>query len=215
MRVRVTDIVSVLAMIFVAFFTVSHFPDLPARVAVHFDLYGHPNGWMSRDMAAWSMPVFSLVIFLIVRFVSGLVPRASKPRANDSSVAAVSMLTVLFVSALHIVVLRLALGHSTSINDSLWLLLGGLFVSLGLVLPRLRRNGFAGFRTPWSMTSDENWARTQRFGGAMMVVTGLVAAFCGTVLGAVGAIISIAAILIGSFLPILYSLRLARNGGSD
>ena len=121
------------------------------------------------------------------------------------------MMTTLLMSALHVIVLRLALGHSTSINDSIWLLLGAFFVGLGLVLPRLRRNRWAGIRTPWTLASEENWARTQRFAGGTMVVSGLISAVCGTALGTIGAAISIAAILAGSLLPILYSRRLARE----
>lgn len=212
MRIRLTDVVSVLAMVFAAFFTIAHFPDLPERVAVHFDIHGKPNGWMTREWAAWFMPAFSLGMWLLVRFVGGLVPRANgASRANDSSLAMIAMMSTLLMSALHVIVLRLALGHSTSINDSIWLLLGAFFVGLGLVLPRLRRNRFAGIRTPWTLASEENWARTQRFAGATMVVSGLVAALCGTALGTVGAGIAIASILIASILPILYSRRLARE----
>lgn len=212
MRVRFADIVSVLALIFVGFYTFAHFDELPARVATHFDIHGKANGWMSRDLAAWFMPIFALVLWLFVRFVGGLIPRVGdKPRADDSSIAAVSMLTTLLMAALHVLIIRLALGHSTSINDSIWLLLGIFFIGVGLILPRVRRNGMMGFRTPWSLGSDENWARTQRFGGAMMVVSGLICAVCGTALGAVGAGISIFALLVGSILPILYSHRLAKS----
>ena len=41
--------------------------------------------------------------------------------------------------------------------------LGALFVMLGLVMPRVRRNPWVGVRTPWTLASDENWARTHRF----------------------------------------------------
>ncbi len=45
---------------------------LPLRMATHFDVHGHPNGWMSRDTAlcfGLGIPAFLLVIFTLVLLV--------------------------------------------------------------------------------------------------------------------------------------------------
>jgi len=38
---------------------------------------------------------------------------------------------------------------------------------------KLRRNFWAGIRTPWTLTSDVVWERTHRLGGWLFVLTGL------------------------------------------
>src|SRR5262249_37060667 len=45
---------------------------LPARMASHFDLYGQPNGWMSREASlgfALGLTIFMLLIFTGIGFM--------------------------------------------------------------------------------------------------------------------------------------------------
>src|SRR5262249_16835228 len=58
------------------------------------------------------------------------------------------------------------------IGGALAVLLAMLDIVLGLVFPRLRRNRWIGIRLPWTMSSDENWARAHRFGGKVFVIGG-------------------------------------------
>ncbi|HSO40475.1 MAG TPA: SdpI family protein, partial [Labilithrix sp.] len=104
-----------------------------------------------------------------------------------------------------------AIVPGASIARVIWLLLGGFYVALGLVLPRIKRNALMGIRTPWTLTSDENWARTQRVGGYAMVGAGVVAALFGTLGGTTGGAVAIAALLVGTLVPAAYSLVLARR----
>ena len=53
------------------------------------------------------------------------------------------------------------------------LLVGGLFVVVGNYLGKVRRNFFVGIRTPWTLASDEVWARTHRVGGWLFVLAGI------------------------------------------
>ena len=52
------------------------------------------------------------------------------------------------------------------------LLLGVLLIILGNVMPKARKNGLFGVRTSWSMSNDEVWRKSQRFGGFASVVAG-------------------------------------------
>lgn len=46
-------------------------------------------------------------------------------------------------------------------------------VLIGNVMPRLRPTWFMGIRTPWTLSSDDVWRRTHRFGAWTAVVAGL------------------------------------------
>ena len=52
------------------------------------------------------------------------------------------------------------------------LVLGVLMIGLGNVMPKARQNGLFGVRTSWSMSSDEVWRKSQRFGGFTAVLAG-------------------------------------------
>jgi len=66
-----------LAICYVLFFgyVISSYGDLPAKVASHFDIYGRPNGWMSREMCVG----FTLGLgILLPAFVIGMMGGAGK-----------------------------------------------------------------------------------------------------------------------------------------
>jgi len=91
---------------------------------------------------------------------------------------------------------------------SLGLIFGGFWVVLGLVIPRIRRNPWMGVRTPWTLSSDENWARTHRMAGYAFVAAGVLAVLAVFVGCAIAAPILIVA---SASVPALYSFVLARQ----
>ncbi len=51
---------------------------------------------------------------------------------------------------------------------------GLLFTVLGNMMPKFRSNWFVGIRTPWTISSEKVWLRTQRLGGRLMFGSGFV-----------------------------------------
>jgi uncharacterized membrane protein len=92
--------------------------------------------------------------------------------------------------------------------------MGVLLVALGLVLPRIRRNAWIGFRTPWTLTSDENWARTHRFAGIAMVTGGILGALIGLAGGPVASALAITCFIAAGIIPAIYSIVIARSSSS-
>ena len=52
------------------------------------------------------------------------------------------------------------------------LVMGVLLIILGNAMPKARKNALYGVRTSWSMSSDEVWRKSQRFGGFTLVLAG-------------------------------------------
>ena len=86
--------------------------------------------------------------------------------------------------------------------------MGTFWLALSLVVPRLRRNPFVGIRTPWTLASDENWARTHHFAGYTFAAGGVLAT--GAALGGVLPL-AIGAILASALVPAVYSFLLDRR----
>ncbi len=116
------------------------------------------------------------------------------------------------MTGIHVLVLRASLSSAPRLGSAVWVLFGALFVALGLLLPRTRRNPFFGIRTAFALASDENWARTQRVGGYSMTLGGFVALVSG-LLGAPA--VAIAAVLVSAVAPARWSWVIARRGVGD
>ena len=59
------------------------------------------------------------------------------------------------------------------VSKLLFVVFGLLFVVLGNVMPKVRRNSMIGLRTRWSKSSDAVWQKSQRFGGIVSVICGI------------------------------------------
>jgi uncharacterized membrane protein len=212
MSLRRTDWFSLGTIAVTALATAAIYDSLPARIATHFDLSGQPNGWMPRPVAAAFGPVAALVLWAMVRFVPRALPTTEQRRLGDAGPALVAALMAVFMAIVQVIILAVALTPTIEITRVIWLAVGGLFLALGLVLPRIRRNGVIGIRTPWTMTSDENWARTHRVAGYSMAVGGVLAGLAGLLVPPpAGGVVAIACVLASSILPAAYSLLLARR----
>jgi uncharacterized membrane protein len=211
MGMRRMDMVSIGVIGLTSALTAAVYERLPERMATHFDLAGNANGWMPRAMGAWFAPVFALGLWAFVRFVPSILPKSDRKRLGEASAPLVAALTVLFMAAIHVLILYVAIVPGASLARAIWVVIGTFYVALGLVIPRIRRNPVMGVRTPWTLTSDENWARTQRVGGYSMVLGGVVAVVFGVLGGTVGGAVALAAIFVSAAVPAGYSLLLARR----
>jgi hypothetical protein len=63
---------------------------LPLRMATHFDFNGHPNGWMSREVALWF--ALGLTAFVLIVFTVVLLGRYSAKTADPASWALLAFL---------------------------------------------------------------------------------------------------------------------------
>lgn len=213
MNLRFLDRIAIASATFALAATALVYGRLPDPVPTHFDLAGQPNGWMPRPLAAWGPPLLAFVLWAIIRFAPRVLPRRDRERMSPPLVALVATMTSVFVAAVHLLVLYVALVPGVVVTRPVFLLVAILFVGLGLIMPRTRRNPIIGIRTYWTMTNDENWARTHRVAGYAMVAGGLLGGVAGACGGEIGAAIATACFLVSAFVPAVYSFVLARSLG--
>lgn len=187
---------------------------LPARVPIHWDLHGRANGWGSPAVAAFIMPCVLLLVWLLLAFV----PRVDPLRANydkfSGTYAFLVNLIVTFVFLAHLMLLAAALGMRVDMARMSGALLGLLFVGMGNVLPRARRNWFVGIRTPWTLSSDRVWDRTHRVGGYLFTGAGVLAILASVAGGSAGIPITVGLVIAAAIGSAGYSYFVWRQEGA-
>jgi uncharacterized membrane protein len=182
------------------------FPSLPSEIPWKFGFSGHPIAWMPKATGVWWLPASALGVWALLRLTPSILPLAWKERMQASPVSAAALATTALLVLLDLLCLSGAL-HPESIPGRMYIVLGIYFIVLGQLLPRIRRNPLIGIRTTWTITSDENWLRTHRFGGYTMTLGGLAAIG----LSLLSPPAAVAAILAGVIAPVIYSFLLARR----
>jgi uncharacterized membrane protein len=147
---------------------------LPDTMAVHWDLAGNPNGWMPRAVGAAFGPVFLVLLWLLLRFVPRIDPRAENYARFSEAYEVIVASVLVLVLVTHGIVLAVALGYHVSVARIVPALVGALFVVIGNMMPVVRPNWWFGIRTPWTLSNDRVWTRTHRLAGYCMTAGGLV-----------------------------------------
>ncbi len=188
------------------------FARLPERFPIHFDLHGTADGFSSRAVGAFLMPCVSLALWAFVRTFPRRLTGEARARALASPpLAETALLVTGLMAGLHFVMLEVALSGSGAAGRGLGFVLASFTLALGLLLPKLRRNGIAGIRTPYTLSSDETWQKTHRIGGIFFFVAGLVG-LVGTALGSVAVVIG--ALVVATLASAVYSFLAGRPASS-
>ena len=144
-----------------------------ASIAVHFDLDGRANGWMSRDAALLVIPALATITTLAFAIMPHFTTRKADLAASSAGYVTgwIGTMTVLFVA--HCAVILKARGWPVDIVGTASIIAALLFIAIGNVLGKTRPNAYVGVRTPWTRRSDYSWDKSNRAAGRMMVVSGL------------------------------------------
>lgn len=168
----------IVAAAFIA--TAAVYPDLPDRIPTHWNMQGEVDRWSGRRISgALMMPLIILLLWALMRWLPYIDPRHANYAKFTGAFEEIMIAVMLFMLFIHAMILRAALGYP--IPEDRWfpVAFGILFIVVGNLMPRARTNWFLGIRTPWTLSSDRVWDKTQRVGGRLFVIGGLVLAAAG------------------------------------
>jgi uncharacterized membrane protein len=149
------------------------YPKLPDRVPIHWNFRGQIDGYGSKWMTLVLLPGVLIGLWALLRAL----PKADPFHENYAKMSGTYDLVVnaglTVLAAAHLAVLGTTLGLPIDMKRAMPLSVGVLFVVIGNVLPRARRNFWFGIRTPWTLMNERVWERTHRVGGYAMVGAGI------------------------------------------
>jgi uncharacterized membrane protein len=152
--------------------------DLPARVPIHWDLYGQVNGWASKTPGIFFIPLTAFGVVVLLRILPWFDPKLGKTSGDEGRMAVVLPIVritcLLLLDMIFFVQIATSLGRNVAGGRIIMTCLLVFFVILGNYLGNLRPNYFVGIRTPWTLENPETWRATHRLGGRLMFFGGLI-----------------------------------------
>jgi len=149
------------------------YPTLPATVPTHWNLAGQVNGYSSRFFAVAFAPAIAALMWLLMLVLPKISPRGFRLAESADAFYAAMLAVIAVIVVIHLMLVRAAVTGAQPSVTVLFLLLGALFVVIGAVMGRLKRNFWIGVRTPWTLANDEVWQRTNHLAGRLLVAGGL------------------------------------------
>jgi len=168
---KIATSVAILAAAGVGLWARSQLPDAP--IGTHFDLQGHVNGTLPRDIALAFGPGIALALAATMLWLlPAIMPKnAAVERSSEAYGASVTVI-IFFLCLIHAGVVAVALHYPVDLPR--WVLAGTglLFVVLGNYLPKTRYNYVMGIRNPWTLCNEEVWDKTHRLSGPLFMLAG-------------------------------------------
>ena len=179
---------------------------LPDQMASHWNINDEVDGYMPKFWGVFLMPLISLGLFLLFLVIPNIDPNKANIAEFRESFNLFIVFFVVFMLYIHTLTLAWSLGYTgLKLSTALLPAMGLLFLFIGSMLRKAKRNFFIGIRTPWTLSSDTVWEKTHQLGAVLFMVSGVLAIF-GGFFGGVTAFWMLFVPLIGSTLfLVIYS----------
>lgn len=177
MRYKLCDTLSIAAILALGALAVYLYPDIPDPMPTHRDLNGAIDGVSTK---AWGMTLslmLPLLLFLVLKLLPLISPQGFRMEKFQNVMDILVLTITLAVSGMSAMALIAATGSGVPVGTWRALILGSTFLVVGNFLGKIRRNFFVGIRTPWTLASEEVWARTHRVGAWLFMLAGLAIVF--------------------------------------
>jgi uncharacterized membrane protein len=188
----------------------------PGRVPTHWNAHGRIDGW-GGPAAAFLLPAAATGVVLLMEILPRLDPRRANWERFAGEVRVIENVLVLFFAWTQLSLLGgWAFGWRLGGVRATLAAMGMLLMVIGNYLPRIRSNWWLGIRTPWTLSSDRVWRETHRLGGRTFVAAGAVGVLATVLLPeALAADVSVAAVLAGSLVPVVFSYLAWRREAAE
>ncbi|MBI3173483.1 MAG: SdpI family protein [Chloroflexi bacterium] len=212
MSTRTTLIVSLVLVVAATLVGALLWNQLPEQMASHWDINDQVNGYMPKFWGLFLMPLVTLgmlVLFLVIPSIDPLKANIAQFREAFNLFI---VLIIGFMIYVHGLTLAWSLGYQNfKMSTAMLPFMGLLFIAIGFMLRKAKRNFFIGIRTPWTLSSDRVWDETHRLGAILFMSSGVLAVI-GGFFGGMVAFWMLFVPLIGSTLFLLvYSYVLYRR----
>ena len=173
---------------------------LPETIATHWNAEGVADGFSSKSIAVFVLPLFLFAIHIICVAVTSADPKnkgvESKPLMLMFWICPVLSLLVSSMTY------ATALGYAIKVEIIAPVFMGVLFLVIGNYMPKCKQNYTMGIKIPWTLNDEENWNKTHRFAGIVWVI-GAVIILATAFLGSVAIFLSVTIIM--AIAPMVYS----------
>jgi uncharacterized membrane protein len=150
------------------------YPHLPAVGVAHWNAQGEPNGSSSRLAIAFILPGVLLLLYGLWALLPKIDPLNKGFRGFRHVYDFFWILLSAFLAYVYSLMLLANLGGGGDFFPQVMRALGAFFFVAGLLLPMVKRNWFFGIRTPWTISSDDDWRKTHRLGGVLFCLAGAI-----------------------------------------
>ena len=188
------------------------YPLMPNSMVSHWGLYGEPNGYSSKFVGLFLMPIVSFVMYLLFLFLPKIDPLKENIKKFKNYFDLFILTLIGFLFYIYLLTIFWNLGFQYNFVMFITLPFAILYYLIGILLEKTKRNWFVGIRTPWTLSSDIVWDKTHKLGSMLFKMMGGVV-LLGLVFTEISFYLVVIPILLVSLFLSVYSYYIFRKNG--
>ena len=162
-------------VVFQFLLSVYFYSDMPERMASHWNIYGKVDGYMPKVWGMFLLPMLSLFILLLLLLLPKIDPLKHNIEKFKRYYNNFVLLVIGFFLYLHVIIILWNLGARFKMVQVLAPAVSVLFYYSGVLIEHTKRNWFIGIRTPWTLSSESVWKKTNKTCGNLLKIAGIIA----------------------------------------
>lgn len=169
----------IIALITLVSFTVGFYlyPLLPAEIASHWGMNGEVNGYMSKFLGLFLMPIIMIVLSIFLFWLPKIDPMKENIVTFRKYYDGVIVGIILFLFYIHLLTILWNTGYHFNMGKMIVPPFAFMWYMLGVALPNIKQNWFMGIRTPWTLANVRVWDETHKWSRKIFQYSALVALF--------------------------------------
>lgn len=199
------EIFSIFTIIITAISSVYFYFHFPDQVPMHWNFKGEIDSWSSKEFGAFFTPCLLILLYLMFLVLPKIDPKKERYEQFIKPYKILQNLVILFLAIMYYAVALYIFGYEINIGVIVPLFVGLLFVIIGNYMGKLKSNWFVGIRTPWTLSSEEVWNKTHRFGGKIFMLGGLLLGITAYIPAPINFYLFIINLIFIVFTPVVYS----------
>jgi uncharacterized membrane protein len=212
MTTKTTTIITLILIALALLAGMALWNQLPDQMASHWDSNDQVNGYVSKFWGVFLMPLITLGMLVLFLVLPGMDPLKANIAQFRESFNLFIVLIVAFMLYTHGLTLAWSLGYQDfKMSAAMLPFMGVLFIAIGFMLRKAKRNFFIGIRTPWTLSSDSVWDKTHQIGSVLFMVSGAMAIIGGFFGGTTAFWLMFAPLIGSSLFLVVYSYMLYRG----
>jgi uncharacterized membrane protein len=176
MKIHKSEIAVIAIIILSVAVGVYLYPLLPEKMASHWGASGEVNGYMPKFWGVFLMPMISVPLFALLAGIPRIDPKKKNIEKFRKYYDIFFVVFFVFLFYLHALTLAWNFGVQFNMTQMLAPAFGMLFYAVGVMVRRADMNWTIGIRTPWTLSNETVWKKTQEIGGRLFIYSAGLAA---------------------------------------
>ncbi|MBK9190919.1 MAG: SdpI family protein [Crocinitomicaceae bacterium] len=148
------------------------YDSMPETVPTHFNIDGEADGFSSKSNLVWMLLALNgigYLLFLLIPLIDPKKLAEKQPKIYNR----IRIGMTLLLAGLSVLMIYMTTGSALKGIFALGIFFCMICIFLGNYIQAVKPNYFIGFRTPWTLNSEDNWKRTHLLSGRILFYGGL------------------------------------------